>query len=83
MFPSYLRHWVYPNESEEERVTIAFNARFAKTSALDSGEFCGGNVGIAPINRAINLPAEFSIKLIRSHILEKNNGTWVKRIITD
>jgi len=30
MFPSYLRHWVYPNESEEERVTIAFNARFAK-----------------------------------------------------
>jgi uncharacterized protein (TIGR02466 family) len=32
MFPSYLRHWVYPNESEEERVTVAFNARFAKTS---------------------------------------------------
>ncbi|MFI3184346.1 MAG: 2OG-Fe(II) oxygenase family protein [Methylococcaceae bacterium] len=30
MFPSYLRHWVYPNESEQERVTIAFNARFAK-----------------------------------------------------
>jgi uncharacterized protein (TIGR02466 family) len=30
MFPSYLRHWVYPNESEEERVTIAFNARFAR-----------------------------------------------------
>ncbi|MEI6067605.1 MAG: 2OG-Fe(II) oxygenase family protein [Methylococcaceae bacterium] len=32
MFPSYLRHWVYPNESEEERVTVAFNARFIKTS---------------------------------------------------
>lgn len=31
MFPSYLRHWVYPNESDEERVTIAFNARFAKS----------------------------------------------------
>lgn len=31
MFPSYLRHWVYPNESDEERVTIAFNARFART----------------------------------------------------
>ncbi len=30
MFPSYLRHWVYPNESEESRVTIAFNARFSK-----------------------------------------------------
>ena len=32
MFPSYLRHWVYPNESEEERVSVAFNARFVKTS---------------------------------------------------
>lgn len=30
MFPSYLRHWVYPNESDDERVTIAFNARFAR-----------------------------------------------------
>jgi uncharacterized protein (TIGR02466 family) len=28
IFPSYLRHWVYPNPSEEERVSIAFNARF-------------------------------------------------------
>ena len=32
MFPSYLRHWVYPNESNAERITIAFNARFAKKS---------------------------------------------------
>lgn len=32
MFPSYLRHWVYPNESEQDRVTIAFNARFARTT---------------------------------------------------
>ena len=31
IFPSYLRHWVYPNESEENRISIAFNARFAKT----------------------------------------------------
>lgn len=30
IFPSFLRHWVYPNESLEERVTVAFNARFAK-----------------------------------------------------
>jgi uncharacterized protein (TIGR02466 family) len=30
IFPAYLRHWVYPNESSEERVTVAFNARFAK-----------------------------------------------------
>ncbi len=28
LFPSYLRHWVYPNEEESERVSIAFNARF-------------------------------------------------------
>jgi len=27
LFPSYLRHWVYPNEEEEERISIAFNAR--------------------------------------------------------
>jgi uncharacterized protein (TIGR02466 family) len=30
VFPSYLRHWVYPNESSLERVSIAFNARFAR-----------------------------------------------------
>jgi uncharacterized protein (TIGR02466 family) len=30
LFPSYLRHWVYPNESRENRISIAFNARFAK-----------------------------------------------------
>lgn len=28
LFPSYLRHWVYPNEQPVERVSIAFNARF-------------------------------------------------------
>lgn len=28
LFPSYLVHWVYPNETEEERVTVAFNATF-------------------------------------------------------
>jgi uncharacterized protein (TIGR02466 family) len=31
MFPSYLRHWVYPNDSDTERITIAFNARFLRT----------------------------------------------------
>ena len=30
LFPSYLVHWVYPNEAEEERVSIAFNATFSK-----------------------------------------------------
>jgi uncharacterized protein (TIGR02466 family) len=33
IFPSYLRHWVYPNDSDEIRVTIAFNARFARLYA--------------------------------------------------
>lgn len=28
LFPSYLRHWVYPNEQSVARVSIAFNARF-------------------------------------------------------
>ena len=30
IFPSYLLHWVYPNESDGERVSIAFNATFRK-----------------------------------------------------
>jgi len=33
LFPSYLVHWVYPNETGEERVTIAFNATFRKQRA--------------------------------------------------
>ena len=31
LFPSYLVHWVYPNETNEDRVTIAFNATFKKS----------------------------------------------------
>lgn len=27
IFPSYLNHWVYPNQDEEDRISIAFNAR--------------------------------------------------------
>jgi uncharacterized protein (TIGR02466 family) len=30
VFPSYLLHWVYPNEHEEERVSIAFNMKLVK-----------------------------------------------------
>lgn len=30
LFPSYLLHWVYPNEMDEDRVTVAFNATFRK-----------------------------------------------------
>ncbi len=33
LFPSYLVHWVYPNETDEERVTIAFNATFRKSNS--------------------------------------------------
>lgn len=33
LFPSYLVHWVYPNESDDERVTIAFNATFRKPAS--------------------------------------------------
>lgn len=28
VFPSYLWHWVHPNESDEERMSIAWNAHF-------------------------------------------------------
>jgi uncharacterized protein (TIGR02466 family) len=28
VFPSYLLHWVYPNEEAGERISIAFNVRF-------------------------------------------------------
>lgn len=33
VFPSYLVHWVYPNETEDERVTVAFNATMKKVRA--------------------------------------------------
>ena len=33
IFPSWLRHWVYPNESEELRVSVAFNLRFVNRAA--------------------------------------------------
>lgn len=29
IFPSYLRHWVYPNEEEEDRISMAFNFKFS------------------------------------------------------
>jgi uncharacterized protein (TIGR02466 family) len=28
IFPSYLRHWVYPNEEDEDRITLAFNFKY-------------------------------------------------------
>lgn len=38
LFPSYLVHWVYPNETDEERVTIAFNATFRKSGKPPKAE---------------------------------------------
>lgn len=37
LFPSYLVHWVYPNEAGGERVTIAFNATLRKGAGADDG----------------------------------------------
>ena len=33
LWPGFLRHWVHPNRSQEERVSIAFNSRFLRTSS--------------------------------------------------
>lgn len=33
LFPSYLVHWVYPNEADGERISVAFNATFRKPRA--------------------------------------------------
>lgn len=33
IFPANLLHWVHPNAADEDRVTIAFNARFVPKSA--------------------------------------------------
>lgn len=33
IFPSYLRHWVYPNQDDEDRISIAFNARIVERAA--------------------------------------------------
>jgi uncharacterized protein (TIGR02466 family) len=35
IFPSYLVHWVYPNEAGGERVTIAFNATLRRGQGSD------------------------------------------------
>ena len=34
LFPSTTRHWVHPHTADEERVTIAFNARFSPVAAV-------------------------------------------------
>jgi len=34
-FPSYLRHWVYPNEEPEDRISMAFNIRYVNNKLPD------------------------------------------------
>ena len=33
IFPATIQHWVHPNQSEKDRVTIAFNGRFQANTA--------------------------------------------------
>jgi len=32
IWPSFMKHWVHPNRSAEERVSVAFNSRFARST---------------------------------------------------
>jgi uncharacterized protein (TIGR02466 family) len=32
IWPSFVRHWVHPNRSREDRVSIAFNSRFTRAA---------------------------------------------------
>ncbi len=32
LWPSFLKHWVHPNHSNEDRVTVAFNSWFTRSS---------------------------------------------------
>jgi uncharacterized protein (TIGR02466 family) len=38
IFPATLVHWVQPNESDEERITIAFNGQFRQRGAALAGK---------------------------------------------
>lgn len=47
LFPSYLRHWVYPNDSDDERISIAFNVRFLKRPSARSASEARVETGAA------------------------------------
>ena len=32
LWPSFVKHWVHPNQAEEERVTVAFNSWFSRAA---------------------------------------------------
>ena len=38
IFPSYLKHWVYPNEQDSDRISIAFNVRFLQRTRESRSE---------------------------------------------
>ena len=38
VFPSYLFHWVYPNERDDERMTIAWNGRYVRRKPKPAAE---------------------------------------------
>ena len=35
LFPSYLTHWVFPNEADADRITIAFNGAYVPRKTAD------------------------------------------------
>jgi uncharacterized protein (TIGR02466 family) len=37
LWPSFVKHWVHPNRSDEERVTVAFNSWYVRRAASASG----------------------------------------------
>lgn len=34
IFPAYLTHWVYPNQDDADRISVAFNARVVTRLAV-------------------------------------------------
>jgi uncharacterized protein (TIGR02466 family) len=59
VFPSSLLHFVYPNETDEERISIAWNARFAKKTVTQPLAKTPGAKGWKPkvtANPTIRIP---------------------------
>lgn len=54
IFPSYLKHWVYPNAEDEDRITFAYNFKFVKkrrTSPLNLGPSAKKNKNKGPTRK--------------------------------
>lgn len=70
VFPSYLMHWVYPNETDDTRISIAFNGRYVpkRQVAVDATTakalpgtvkaLPGGAPQVTPLDQADPIPAE-------------------------